>query len=130
MGAPSVMRLAASSRLQPARIGLNGGAVVRIRCIATRRKPRVLEVAQVDDPSDSTELRRIAAPVSRKALQGRAMQGLIDDMIATVEARDGMGLSAPQVRHSVRVFVLDDGTAVVNPKILKASRETAIGIEG
>lgn len=47
---------------------------------------------------------------------------LIDDMIEAMHAAPGIGLAAPQVGESVRVFVADIGEgpiALVNPKIIE-----------
>ena len=57
---------------------------------------------------------------------------LIQDMFETVHAHDGIGLAAPQIGLSLRVFVVectDRGTdkhykvAMVNPEIIKAEGE-------
>ena len=49
-------------------------------------------------------LRRKAEPVERI---DDALQHLIDDMIETMYAAPGIGLAAPQVGVSLRVFVVD-----------------------
>lgn len=38
---------------------------------------------------------------------------LLDDMVETMYATDGVGLAAPQIGHSMRMFVCDDGTGKV-----------------
>lgn len=66
---------------------------------------------------------------------------LIDDMVETMRQAPGVGLAAPQVNVSLRLFVAEFGDendeeasvqtyAIVNPKIIKTSRETDIGVEG
>jgi peptide deformylase len=66
---------------------------------------------------------------------------LIDDMVETMREADGVGLAGVQIGEMVRVIVIElpeneedpySGQlfAVVNPEILKTSRETEIGIEG
>ncbi len=63
---------------------------------------------------------------------------LADDMLETMYAAPGRGLAAPQVARTERMFVMDvawkDGAAdpfiCVNPEILSASHETALGEEG
>ncbi len=75
-------------------------------------------------------LRRRAQPVERI---DKAMRRLIDDMIDTMRAADGIGLAAPQVGVSHRLFVaeLDDTVyVVVNPRVLRASRATEVADEG
>src|SRR5690242_168 len=63
---------------------------------------------------------------------------LIDDMIETMLKAPGSGLAAPQVAVSERVLVVHYGDdenedtlyEVVNPEIVKASRDMVDGIEG
>jgi peptide deformylase len=68
---------------------------------------------------------------------------LLDDMLETMHESDGVGLAAPQVGIGERVIVIhlpDDEDQygpmagqlfeVVNPEIVKESRETVEGIEG
>ncbi len=72
-----------------------------------------------------------------------SLQQLIDDMFETLDAAPGVGLAAPQVAVSQRVIVIklpDDPEeygdhsgkrfAVVNPKIIKASKKMVNGTEG
>ena len=72
---------------------------------------------------------------------GPKLQTLIDDMVDTMRAEPGVGLAAPQVNVSLRVIVVEFGDehdesvpprlyAVVNPEIVRTSRETVIGTEG
>jgi peptide deformylase len=69
------------------------------------------------------------------------LQILIDDMVETMRQAPGVGLAAPQVDVSLRVFVAEFGDendeeaplqhyVIINPKILKTSTETEIGVEG
>jgi len=85
-------------------------------------------------------------PVLRKKAHrvdefGTDLQELIDDMVETMREAPGVGLAAPQVNVSQRVIVVEFGDeedetvpsklyAVVNPEIVKPSRETVFGIEG
>jgi peptide deformylase len=63
---------------------------------------------------------------------------LIDDMIETMLKAPGSGLAAPQVAVSERVIVIHYGDdenddtlyEIINPEIVKASREMVDGIEG
>ncbi len=81
----------------------------------------------------------------RKALKvtdfGVSLQQLIDDMIETMRAAPGVGLAAPQVGVPLRVIVVEYGEekdegvppklyALVNPEIVRASRESEMGVEG
>jgi peptide deformylase len=57
---------------------------------------------------------------------------LIDDMFETMGASHGVGLAAPQIAISIRVFVAefeDHKVAMVNPEIIKAEGEE-LGTEG
>jgi peptide deformylase len=55
------------------------------------------------------------------------LRRLRDDMVETMYAAPGVGLAAPQVGVSLRVFVFDDGqsgpTFVANPELLDPSGE-------
>jgi peptide deformylase len=68
---------------------------------------------------------------------------LVADMIETLNASNGIGLAAPQVKESCRLFItavpkeLEDGTVIppilrifINPKITFLSEETWIYNEG
>jgi peptide deformylase len=99
----------------------------------------VLPIIQPDNPV----LRR---PASRVTDFGKALQQLIDDMHATLTDARGFGLAGPQVAQSLRIILArlpDDADSqenyaeeagklhiVVNPKIIRRSEETAIGVEG
>ncbi|MFN2383894.1 MAG: peptide deformylase [Gemmatimonadota bacterium] len=85
-------------------------------------------------------LREPAAPVERF---DAALGALVEDLIATMYAADGIGLAAPQVAEGVRVAVIDvgdrrDGSDVltlVNPRIVRragtvASEEGCLSIPG
>ena len=72
---------------------------------------------------------------------GDDLQTLIDDMVETMRDAPGVGLAAPQVNVSQRVIVVEFGDendenapaklyAVVNPEIIKPSREMVNGVEG
>lgn len=72
-------------------------------------------------------LRRPAAPVENFDAE---LQRLVDDMFATMYAAAGVGLAAPQIGISQRLFVIDPGPAsgqerlaVVNPEIIARSGE-------
>ncbi|MEK7184246.1 MAG: peptide deformylase [Patescibacteria group bacterium] len=71
------------------------------------------------------------------------LTGLIDQMVATMRAVDGLGLAAPQVGHTIRLTVIeyrpDKGEnkraaipllVLINPKIISRSSEEEIGEEG
>src|SRR5512140_2180960 len=89
-------------------------------------------------------LRRKARPVSDF---DKKLQTLIDDMIETMRDAPGVGLAAPQVGISERLIVIEYAEppedeedeekevkpklyVMANPEIVKASEETALGVEG
>ncbi|MCI0711373.1 MAG: peptide deformylase [Chloroflexi bacterium] len=92
---------------------------------------------------DNEVLRKKARRVADFA--DEKLQRLIDDMVETMLDAPGVGLAAPQVAESQRVIVIrlpDDEESleeygrdagilhvVVNPEIIKSSRDTVEGVE-
>lgn len=81
-------------------------------------------------------LRTPAAPVE---LFNDELRALVDQMYATMYHAEGVGLAAPQIGLSVRVFVVDvrdddaplgGRFALINPAIVQVSRETDRQSEG
>ena len=80
-------------------------------------------------------LRRTAAPVERIDAETRA---LIDNMLATMYAAPGVGLAAPQVGVSRRIFVMDaakndqepDPRVLINPEVLELGEASRVYEEG
>lgn len=88
-------------------------------------------------------LRKKARPVTKF---DDNLQTLIDDMIETMRAANGVGLAAPQIGQSIQLAVIetlpkidDEGNdisdsrelfVIVNPRIVWESREVIDGIEG
>jgi len=93
--------------------------------------PKFLPVRQDGDPV----LRQKAKKVSRV---DDSLRRLIDDMFYTIYNNEtrGIGLAAPQVGVSIRVIVVDlqddehEPMALVNPEIVKASKELVCAAEG
>ena len=96
----------------------------------------VLEIRYLGDPV----LRRATRPVESFDVE---LAQLLDDLVETMYAADGVGLAAPQVGDQRRVTVIDvserrDGTAVielVNPTIVEErgtidSEEGCLSIPG
>lgn len=82
-------------------------------------------------PADAAVLRRKANKVSRI---DRSIQTLIDDMIESMYAAEGVGIAAPQVGVSLRVIVIglpdeEHPFALINPEIVKRSGQRRI-LEG
>ena len=77
-------------------------------------------------------LRRVAKKVAAKEIPEPLFQQLIDDMFETMYAAPGVGLAAPQVNVSKRLFVMDvhddehEPAVVINPKIETLEEEVEL----
>lgn len=98
---------------------------------------KILQIIQLGDPI----LRSPAQLVDN--VRDRHIQKLIDNLIATVGQANGVGIAAPQVAESYRLFIVAsrpnprypkapamEPTAMLNPKILAHSTEVVKGWEG
>ena len=80
--------------------------------------PYIREIVTDGHPT----LRKVAKKVDPKEIADPLFQQLIDDMFATMYAAPGVGLAAPQVNVSKRIFVMDvqddehESAVVINPK--------------
>jgi len=98
----------------------------------------ILKVARMGHPA----LRRKARALDKGEIRDAAVQKLIDDMIDTMVEYHGVGLAAPQVHESLRIFVaaLDPGDeeggrepeplALINPEITPVGTDTVEDWEG
>ena len=95
----------------------------------------ILKVAKMGHPV----LRAKARAVEKSELKSPALQHFIDSMIDTMHEYSGVGLAAPQVHESLRVFVamLDadgdgegDAMVFINPEITVKGDQTVEGWEG
>jgi peptide deformylase len=95
----------------------------------------ILKVAHMGHPV----LRTRARALERSEIVGVSLQKLIDDMIATMIEYHGVGLAAPQVHESLRLFVasLGDGSegqeepvVIINPEIKPVGTEVVEDWEG
>ena len=76
-------------------------------------------------------LREIAEPIKEI---DQDVKDLVADMIATLEDAGGLGLAAPQVGVSIRVFIIDltpvdlteDVRVFINPEIVETSGEVTM----
>ncbi|MCY7323649.1 MAG: peptide deformylase [Phormidesmis sp. CAN_BIN36] len=97
----------------------------------------LLEIIELGHPI----LRQIAQPILN--VQDQELQTLIDDLLLTVKQANGVGIAAPQVARSCQLMIVAsrpnpsyptapemEPTAILNPRILSHSTETAIGWEG
>ena len=88
-----------------------------------------LHILRYPDP----RLHTVAKPVAQ--VDARIRQ-LVDDMIETMYAAEGVGLAATQVDVHERVIVMDtseshdDPRVLINPEIVAASQEMSLGDEG
>jgi peptide deformylase len=100
----------------------------------------ILKVARMGHPV----LRARARAIDPAGITSPRVQQLIDDMFETMHEYQGVGLAAPQVHESVRLFVAgfapeeDEGEdrarvpmmALINPEITPLSQETVEDWEG
>lgn len=63
----------------------------------------ILKVSRLGHPV----LREKASDVEIKDIKAGKFQALIDDMVETMHAYEGVGLAAPQVHLSLRIFVFE-----------------------
>jgi peptide deformylase len=97
----------------------------------------LLEIAKLGNPI----LRQVAQPVSD--VTDATFQALIDSLIETAISANGVGIAAPQVSQSYRLFIvasrpnprypdapLMEPTATIEPKIVSHSDEIVKGWEG
>jgi peptide deformylase len=85
-------------------------------------------------------LRQKAAPVSREAIESGDYQSLIENMVELMRQEQGIGIAAPQVGESIRLFIAnisgqvrgEDGpyTVIFNPEIISYTPEIELDWEG
>jgi peptide deformylase len=98
---------------------------------------KILEIAELGNPI----LRERASDV--KDVHDPEVQRFIDDLMATGINANGVGIAAPQVSLSKRIFIISsrpnirypnapemDPTAIINPEIISYSDETVKDWEG
>jgi peptide deformylase len=95
----------------------------------------ILKVARMGHPA----LRQRGRPLEKADFRNPLVQKLIDDMIETMHEYNGIGLAAPQVHASLRLFValLEEdpdakttATVIVNPEIVPNADTREDGWEG
>ncbi|NER39865.1 MAG: peptide deformylase [Oscillatoria sp. SIO1A7] len=97
----------------------------------------IREIAQLGNPV----LRSIALPVEN--IESDRIQKLIDDLMATLAPANGVGIAAPQIAESYRLFIVAsrpslrypqapemEPTATINPRIISRSEEMVKDWEG
>jgi peptide deformylase len=99
--------------------------------------------------SESLNIIQLGNPILRQKaslvedIQDKSLQKLIDNLISTTAIANGVGIAAPQVGSSLRLFILASHpnprypnapemqpTAMINPKIIAHCKETVTGWEG
>jgi peptide deformylase len=101
------------------------------------REVAIRKIARLGHPV----LRQVAHPVPEEAITGDEVQRLIKDLLDTVLEYEGVGLAAPQIFDSRRVFVMYEGTGDdrvprprptvwVNPQLTFADDDIVDGWEG
>jgi peptide deformylase len=97
----------------------------------------ILKVARMGHPV----LRQKTRALDRVEITSPSIQKLIDDMLETMAEYHGVGLAAPQVHASVRLFVAaldsdddesqeDEPVVLINPEITPIGSAEAEGWEG
>src|SRR3989338_6145415 len=80
----------------------------------------MLNIVTNPDP----RLRNMSESVSIDELQTKEMQIYLDELVATMKVRDGVGIAAPQTGMNKRIIVVqrENGPEIfVNPKIISGS---------
>lgn len=98
---------------------------------------KILEIAQLGQPVLRERASEVENPGDRK------IQDFIDDLIATGIDSSGVGIAAPQVFESLRIFIISSRpnvrypkapemgpTALINPEIISFSEEKEKDWEG
>lgn len=103
--------------------------------LLTTHPLRLLPLAYYGDPI----LRKIGAPVTEIT---NDLKTLVKEMVETMDACDGVGLAAPQVHHSIQLFVIrkpietlrkvehGEVKVFINPKLSSPSEDTWKAPEG
>lgn len=97
----------------------------------------LLQICQLGDPI----LRQQAEPVQN--VEDQHIQTLMDDLMATLIQSNGVGIAAPQMGKSERLFIVAshpnarypnapkmEPTAMINPRLIAHSEETVKDWEG
>lgn len=97
----------------------------------------LLQVAELGNPI----LRKTSNKI--KDIQDKDVQSLINNLIATIEDVDGVGIAAPQVNMPIRLIIIASHpnsrypnaprmkpTAAINPRIISHSKEATKDWEG
>lgn len=112
-------------RLRLIRLRVRGSGFLPYKAMVKAMSVETMEILTVGAPV----LRRKAKPVRRV---NQSVRDLLDAMLRTMYAADGVGLAAPQVGIGKRIIVVDVGDGpveLINPEITHAEGEQT-GTEG
>ncbi len=97
------------------------------------------EILQIGNPV----LRQVAKSVEMEKVASPEIQNLIDQLLEMVISRDGVGISAPQINHSLRIIVVASRPnhrypqapfvppmTMINPRIINHSSDLVEEEEG
>jgi peptide deformylase len=118
-----------ATRHMPGRCEMSTSVAGRINRTETTVFMALLNILRDPDP----RLHTIAKPVAQVDARIRR---LVDDMLQTMYAADGVGLAATQVDVHERVIVIDtseqhnDPCVLINPELVETSEEMTLGDEG
>lgn len=90
----------------------------------------MLDIITTESP-DKDMLRKKAARITDPTAV--EVCALVSEMIEAMRVYDGVGLAAPQIGHSLRLFVIEVGGRVsvfFNPRIVSYSEEISVSEEG
>lgn len=99
---------------------------------AAQNKPPAMAYIREIVAEGHPTLRRVAKKVDPKEIGDPLFQQLIDDMFETMYAAPGVGLAAPQVSVSKRLFVIDVNdddhapAVLINPKLEPLGEEVEL----
>lgn len=100
----------------------------------------VLKIKELGDPT----IRKVAKAVSTAEIRNKKFHKFVADLISTCKAKDGVGIAAPQVGESKRVFIVwsrpgkryrknvpkMEPLVIINPKIISKSKKMLKDWEG
>src|SRR5579875_2784886 len=120
---------------------INNGTIIALSPTSlVRDEVHIVCISDVQGISKAMAIRKIITsenPILRQNAKkvhrfDPSLQRLVDDMFETLHAANGVGLAAPQIALSIRLFVAeyeDHKVAMFNPESIKAEGEV-LGTEG
>lgn len=93
--------------------------------------PKVLKILTL--PKENKRLRQKSQPFATKDIGRPEIKRLVNDMIRTMQVKDGVGLAAPQIGQHIRLVVVstkEGPVCLFNPELIKKSLAKEITEEG